>query len=225
VCTRLNTGGEHRNNRNRKHLHQITGPAFKNVTAIAEHLCVKSHQIVTRAVEKWRSALTGEKTELLDLYSKGSIHPECKDSFTVLRLSPSLGECSGVLLECEELIVVGPNSALGKDMYKCCVKTFNKTFLNNKCDTPWRKVLNLDVNEKPEWRVLYKSPLVKKTEDLQWRLLHGAIPVNAFISLINDDVTEACPFCSQKETIFHAYLHCDRLQLLFNILDMFFYFF
>lgn len=69
---------------------------------------------------------------------------------------------------------------------------------------------------------MYKSPLVKKTGDLQWRVLHGAIAVNAFISLINSEVTEGCPFCLEKETIFHAFMHCMRLKPLFDILRNFF---
>ncbi len=58
--------------------------------------------------------------------------------------------------------------------------------------TPWRKMLNLNESEKPEWRVLYKSPLSKRIGDLQWRLFHGAIAVNAFVSVINPDVDQNC---------------------------------
>lgn len=65
---------------------------------------------------------------------------------------------------------------------------------------------------------MYKSPLIKKTGDLQWRVLHGAIAVNAFVSLINSEVTEGCPFCLEKETIFHAFMHYGRLKPLFDIL-------
>ncbi len=61
---------------------------------------------------------------------------------------------------------------------------FNEKFLDKKIDTPWRKMLNLNESEKPEWRVLYKSALSKRIGDLQWRLLHGAIAVNAFVSVI-----------------------------------------
>jgi len=119
-------------------------------------------------------------------------------------------------------MIVGSNVVLGKELYKVCVKAFNKKFLDNKCDTPWRNILNLAVDEKPQWRALYKSPLVKKTGDLQWRVLHGAIAVNAFVSLINSEVTEGCPFCLEKETIFHAFMYCERLKPLFDILRKFF---
>jgi len=49
----------------------------------------------------------------------------------------------------------------------------------------WRDKLGLTEDKKPVWRVLYKPPLTKRSGDLQWRILHGAVAVNAFISVIN----------------------------------------
>ncbi len=46
----------------------------------------------------------------------------------------------------------------------------------------------LDESTKPEWRSLYKTLLTKRTGDLQWRILHGAVVVNAFISVLNPEV-------------------------------------
>lgn len=53
--------------------------------------------------------------------------------------------------------------------------------LNGKADTPWRAHLGLSDNVGPEWRALYKPPLIKRAADLQWRVLHGIIAVNAFV--------------------------------------------
>ncbi len=47
-------------------------------------------------------------------------------------------------------------------MYKMCVKSLNKMFLNNRVDTPWRNILQLEEGEYPEWKALYKSPLTPK---------------------------------------------------------------
>lgn len=47
----------------------------------------------------------------------------------------------------------------------------------------------------PHWRVIYKPPLKKRTGDLQWRVLHGAIASNSFTSIINPAVSNPCPFC------------------------------
>ncbi len=71
-------------------------------------------------------------------------------------------------------------------------------------DTPWRNILQLEEGEHPEWKALYKSPLTKKFGDLQWRIIHGVIAVNAFISVLNLDVGHDCPFYLQRETVFYA---------------------
>lgn len=93
-----------------------------------------------------------------------------------------------------------------------------KNILDNKVDTPWRSFLHLDENVKPEWRGLYKPPLTKRVGDIQWRVLHGAIAVNAFISILNPEVSSECPFCFKRETVFHAFMECSRLQPLFDVL-------
>lgn len=80
----------------------------------------------------------------------------------------------------------------------------------------------MNIDRKPEWRALYKPPLTKKTGDLQWRILHGAVAVNAFISVLNPEVDAQCPFCTERETIFHAFVKCARLEPLFLLLGAIF---
>ena len=70
--------------------------------------------------------------------------------------------------------------------------------------------------------MIYKPPLNKQTDDLQWRILHGAIVVNAFVSVINSDVVDKCAFCGARETIFHCFTECIRLRSLFVLLNYLF---
>ncbi len=72
---------------------------------------------------------------------------------------------------------------------------------------------------KPEWRVLYKPPLSKRTGDLQWRILHGAIAVNSFISVLDSKNDPGCSFCFKKENVVHAFMYCFRLKLLFLLVQ------
>lgn len=74
----------------------------------------------------------------------------------------------------------------------------------------------------PAWRGLYKPPLTKRVADLHWRVLHGIVAVNAFVSVINQDVSDKCPFCPHKETVFHCYCECVRLPPLFMLLESLF---
>lgn len=102
---------------------------------------------------------------------------------------------------------------------------FNKKLFDRKFDTPWRSVLKLGNDVKPEWRSLYKPPLSKRVGDIQWRILHGAIAVNSFISVLNPEVSPECPFCMQRETVFHAFMFCTRLEPLFiKLKELFFKF-
>lgn len=76
----------------------------------------------------------------------------------------------------------------------------------------------MDDQTKPVWRVLYSPPLKKHSADLQWRILHGAVTVNAFVSILNPVTLNKCPFCNLTETIFHFFLECNRLNSLFAVL-------
>ncbi len=58
--------------------------------------------------------------------------------------------------------------------------------------------------------------------DLQWRVLHGIVAVNAFVSVINSNVNEKCPFCVQRKTVFHCFSVCSRLCNLFALLERLF---
>lgn len=100
-----------------------------------------------------------------------------------------------------------------------CVLVLNKKKLNNRVDTPWRAVLKLGVEVRPEWTVLYKPPLSKRTGDLQWRILHGAVAVNSFISVLDPKNNSGCPFCLKKETVFHVFMQCIRLGPLFEMVE------
>lgn len=201
------------------HLIHLSGTDFGNVDLVAKHLGIKSTRLMAKLLEKWKSVLNSEEHELLENYSRGLAHSICEDPFPIMWLLPDLDECKGPFLNVETLLFLGDVSASGRTLYKNCVKSLNRKFLDGKTDTPWRTILHLKEDTKPEWRILYKSPLTKKVGDLQWRILHGAIAVNAFISVLNSDITHGCPFCSQRETVFHAFMHCFRLTPLFNVLQ------
>lgn len=90
-------------------------------------------------------------------------------------------------------------------------------------DNVWKSKLGVDEDCKPNWRVLYKPPLTKKAGDIQWKVLHGTVAVNAFVSVINHNVQSGCPFCDMRETVFHCFMECDRLVDLFSVLKGLFF--
>lgn len=71
---------------------------------------------------------------------------------------------------------------------------------------------------KPVWRLFYKPLLTKRSGDLQWRIPQGVLAVNSFVSKINPTVSTKCPVCQEPETIFHCFLDCKILEVLFETL-------
>lgn len=76
----------------------------------------------------------------------------------------------------------------GKKLYKACVKSFNKKGLYKTVDTPWCAVSEMGKNVRLEWKALYKPQLTQRAGDVQWRILHFIIAVNAFISVLKPNV-------------------------------------
>ena len=88
---------------------------------------------------------------------------------------------------------------------KMMVLSLNKSILHELVDTPWRGHLGLAVDLQPAWKSLYKPLLTKRVDDLQWRVLHGIVAVNKFLSVISPGLSNRCPYCDEKETVFHCF--------------------
>lgn len=77
-----------------------------------------------------------------------------------------------------------------------------------------------DVVPAAGWRVFYKQPLPKRSGDLQWRLVHGAIASAVHLAHFEPGSSSACPFCSQEESFAHIFIFCYRLSSLFALLGV-----
>ena len=194
-------------------------PRFGNRRGLADSMGLRSLRVVSQLLEKWRAACTKDVIELLVGYSAGRCRPDEQDLFPGLVVSPNLDGGTGPLLTPGNPNTMLLNMVTGNQLYHACVKVFNKKGLESRADTPWSAALKLDSGVRPEWRALYKPPLAKRVGDLQWRILHRAVAVNAFVSVINTNASQECPFCYQRETVFHAF-SCLRLQPLFCMLQV-----
>lgn len=63
----------------------------------------------------------------------------------------------------------------------------------------------------------------KPLGDIHQRIIHGITIVNAFTSILNPYVNLECPFCTDRETVFHAFMNCFRLETVFKLLTDLFY--
>ncbi len=127
----------------------------------AAKLGFKSIRLVRQMLMKWRSTLEEEEIKILSEFYRGFIKSNEEDPFYNLILSPKMDECEGPFFEKKD-VCFGADSFNVKEVYKSCVKVFNRKVLNNRSDTPWRSVLGLSMDCRPEWRALYKPPLPER---------------------------------------------------------------
>lgn len=99
------------------------------------------------------------------------------------------------------------------------MKTAYFNDLHDRQDTKWREKLSVVDNIFPSWRLFYKSPLPKRSDDLQWRILHCVLATNVFVSKFNSNVLPFCHFCNGHDTVFHVFNECPRLEPLFALLE------
>uniref|UniRef100_A0A3B4TQD0 Reverse transcriptase domain-containing protein n=1 Tax=Seriola dumerili TaxID=41447 RepID=A0A3B4TQD0_SERDU len=183
---------------------ELTGPSLEDAAPLASRLGVGSVRTVSLLLSRWRAALTNVERMLLTQYMNGSVRPNENDMFPPLNILPDFKNCVGPFLN---------------------NKTSSKLpFFKANGKAEWESRHPLEGSPGPggglgpEWRALYKPPLTKRAADLQWRLLHGIVAVNAFVSVISPTVSPDCPFCSSRETVFHCFSDCSRLLPLFSLL-------
>ena len=195
---------------------ELAGPRLQDSAALAFKVGMRSSRVVQQLLDHWKERLSGHELLMLDSFSSGETTANTQDPFPLIQLSPELKDCAGPHLDhCPQASL---QEASGKTLYRLVVKTLNRDKLSGRTDTPWRSHFDLR-GSRPAWRSLYKPPLTKRHGDLQWRILHGVIAVNSFISVINKDVEDRCPFCTERETVFHCFSECHRLSALFLFLQ------
>lgn len=118
--------------------------------------------------------------------------------------TPSLGEFEGVG---------------GKALYNLCVKVRNIRSLTGVKAHQWQGVCGVESMVGFRWRGLYKPPVPKRSGDLQWRVLHGALATNSWLARVEPGVGQECHFCKMKETVIHVFSVCTRLMPLMSLLE------
>jgi len=150
----------------------------------------------------------------------GEQEGEMTESFPKLQVSMIIDENP----EKESILVFGiPELNLFEDiskkaLYLSCVKVTHQSELKNCRESRWLEEFGQDSSPRRCWRSFYKSPIEKRTADLQWRIVHSAIATNRYLARVDPTVGKECVFCGQEETLKHLFLDCSRLKGLFQIL-------
>lgn len=100
-------------------------------------------------------------------------------------------------------------------MYHIIVKVINQDSLKGQKTSRWPDLLSPDFLIRDRWRALYKPPIEKRTADLQWRIIYGAIAMDGHVSHLSTAVNGDCRFCGAKEDLEHLFLKCNRLEHFF----------
>lgn len=141
--------------------------------------------------------------------------------FPSLNVVPAVGEWQdeeGSLLSLSNL-ELGEFEHIGnKDIYHTCIKVSHLRSLSGMKVSKWIDVFGPSFSPKGCWRSLYKPPLEKRTADLQWRIVHGAIATNRYLAHLDQANGEECSFCAEVETLSHLFVQCPRLAGLFELL-------
>ena len=141
------------------------GPALGDARALGSLLGLHSVRVAGRLLELWRQRLTGRDRSLLMDYEKRKAIPDPADPFPDISLSPGLGELTGPLLATAHPERLTLHKADKKTWYINCVKTIHKARLCNRSSTVWSNRLGAN-GPGPQWKILYKPPLKKRTSDL-----------------------------------------------------------
>ena len=165
----------------RQQLVEAAGPELTGAGALGSLLDIRSVRVVQKLLELWRQKLCGMERILLMKYSRGETIPYPTDPFPDIILSPALGEETGPLLAVSSPGKLSLHRADKATLYENIVKAIHKKGLSGRPPTVWSNRPGWG-GTRPQWRVLYKPPLKQRTADLQWRVLHGAIASNTFIS-------------------------------------------
>ena len=197
------------------------GPGLSGAGALGSLLGMTSIRVTQRILNLWTQKLSGRDRRLLMEYGRGETMPDPTDPFPEVYMSPEFGEETGPLLAVSSPGKLTLHGADKGTLYQNCVKAINKKGLSGRPPTVWNDRLG-GGHPCPQWRVLYKPPLKKRTADLQWRILHGAVASNAFISVLNPTVLSQCLFCNLRETVYHMFTECKRLTEFFSLLTLVF---
>ena len=183
---------------------------------------IRSSRVLRRIVEEvWQSLSVplrafAENRALADQWNDDNEYV-----FPSLNVSSSVEgwrEESGKLLSLKTPVLGNFSTCGKKQLYHGCVKILNFRSLVDIKESRWSGVFGTDWSPKGSWRVLYKPPVEKRTADLQWRIIHGALATNKHRAHLDPSTGEGCPFCQERETLEHLVVSCPRLVDLLKLL-------
>lgn len=197
-----------------------------SIPHLAELTHIRSNRLLLRLVEEVCASLPeGFRSFVKDRSLSDQWDGGCEYAFPPLDVSAAAGQWTAgedtlLSLKTPQL---GDFESLGrKAAYQVSVKVSNLRSLTGVKVSRWVDFFGRKCSPGGCWRSLYKPPVDKRTGDLQWRVVHGAIATNKYLVHLDPGGGDKCPFCPLPETVYHLFAECSRLKGLFKRLQAWF---
>lgn len=201
-------------------LGNLWGPeGWRTAQSVTEQIGFHSVRSVQKVLDGIKGALPAAVREQFENRSIAEEDPETL-RFPGLRVTAAVGdwqEEEDSLLSFKTPKLAYFESVGKKQLYAVCVKISHLNELQNVKKSKWHGLLGGEGPSNGVWRCLYKYPLPKRSGDLQWRIVHGAISTNIYLAHLDPERSRECPFCPEIETLAHIFLQCPRLEDLFSV--------
>ena len=198
-----------------------SGGDWKTAENLSEQTGLKSHRFLQQLLREVVCALPGPLREALGREPDDGQNVRSL-TFPALEVSAAVDEWEeedGLLLSFKTPQLGDLQELTSKTLYAVSVKINNKDTLVGVKESRWSGILAPGSSPRGSWRAMYKSPVEKRTADLQWRIVHGAVATNRHVAHIDSRASKNCPFCQEDETLEHLWLRCPRLGSLFALLQ------
>ncbi len=190
-----------------------------SVQEITKQMGKRSERIVKKVLSRLKTSFPISLNKFLeDFFVSGLNH--C--SFPELFVTPyNWQDNDGTrhFFSLQEIQHMSFSESSKRHLYLACVKSRFCEYFKNKTDTKWRNHLLVPDEQLPSWHLFYKSPLPKRSGDIQWRILHGALATNTFLYKCNFTTSSVCKFCNIPDTVFHIFSNCYRIIPLLDLLE------
>lgn len=145
---------------------KLIGLDFENMERVVMSLKIKLRRFVFYLLEKWKKRFIFDELKFLLDYCGSKIVFNERDVLFDFFFLFVLDVVLGMFLSFGKFLCFNFFLSIGKFFYKVCVFVFNKKIFDKRVDILWRDVLKMCVDDKLEWRLLYKLFLSKRVGDI-----------------------------------------------------------
>ena len=180
-----------------------------SVATLGQMANIKSSRLLSRVVEEVGAALPASLRTFISDRTHAEQWTEGTDyRFPSLEVAAATGEWQEGADDFLSFTTpqLGGLKELGKKAtYQALVKVSQLRSLAGMRASRWTELFGQGNVPKGCWRSLYKPPIEKRSGDLQWRIVHGAIATNRHKAHLDPSIGEACFFVHILKQ-FHIYL-------------------